>query len=144
MRNYTIGYFRGTNLHYHDDGPPPIDTDTQRWFMGQDQDQADSVAQAYVDASMAADPTHVTGYTFFEPQRYILLSSGLVSSYLVDLTTNTNTDALRVITNVDYIAQSFGMDSTISPKEQNVYPWNGRARRHFACNLDLHLAKGNL
>jgi len=123
-------YFRGWHLHYHEDGPPPVDLDTEDSFAGQSQAQADFAAAAFVNESVNNDPEHVSGYTFFVPKRYVLTSPvGFVSSWIVQFASpNAVHSGNEAIAIIDSIGQQLGIDLRMSPKHQGVFPWDPSGR----------------
>jgi len=76
----------------------------------------DLINQGYTDPS----------FTNLSP-RYILLSRGINVVIFMNIASLLGGDAVQILHAVEQMAQTFGIDPSISPKHQGIAPWDPKA-----------------
>jgi len=110
-------------------------------FFGQFPGQAASEATTVANLLLGA------GWTFANvvsnPPLNVLLSHDFITAMMIFPTQGSQPAGGQagqaLFATLISICQQLGVDPWISPKFQDVYPWNGRAKRHFRFAKGPHL-----
>lgn len=102
-------------------------------FFGQTDGQALAIANATANQLLAGGWSSAAAW--LNPPLTVLLNQSLVANLLIFPQTGSQPAGgllgKTLWDNLISICEQQGMDPWISPKEQEVYPWNGHAIRHF-------------
>jgi hypothetical protein len=123
MRNYCRIYC--ARLNRYNSGGGYVNSSV---YFGQNSaEQAIALANSFGNAWLQQNPgaTYSVNDLF---RRYILLNQGLITSYFVLLSQDRDAGEYLIFKIEDFAA-GFGVDAKISPKAQDVAPWNGKPER---------------
>jgi hypothetical protein len=99
-------------------------------FFGQFPGQALAIAQVTADQLLAGG--WVSANAIQNPDIYVLLNKGLATSLMINPTSGSQPAGgllgQTIFENLQSISSQFGLDPFVSPKEQDVRPWNGRKK----------------
>lgn len=146
MRNYIRALSARGHIHFFSDEDPPnppIEFEYDMTFFGQFPGDAEFAAAVTCDNIIAQDPAHYSGFVVSNPPINVLLNYGFVTSLLIFPTEGDQPAGGQrgqvLFENLVSNCEQLGIDPFISPKEQDAYPWNGRAIKHLFCNIDRHV-----